>query len=210
MDAFFASVEQREEPSLAQKPVIVGGDPGGRGVVCAASYEARKFGVRSAMPCSQAYRLCPQGIFVSPHFDLYRKVSRQVMEIFREYTDLVEPLSLDEAYLDVTENKKGLALATEIAKEIRQRVFDETRLTVSAGVAPNKFLAKIASDINKPNGLTVIPPQKVEAFLVPLPVRKIPGIGKVTEQKMAELRIQTVKDLREFSQEELVRLKRNH
>lgn len=178
MDAFYASVEQRDEPSLRGKPVVVAWR-GARSVVCAASYEARKFGVRSAMPALRAARLCPQAIFVPPDFSRYRAVSKQVREIFHAHTDLVEPLSLDEAYLDVTEPKTEFSSATAIAKAIRAQIFETTRLTASAGVAPNKFLAKIASDWRKPNGLFVIKPEQAETFLAPLDVAKIPGVGKV-------------------------------
>ena len=195
MDAFFASVEQLDHPEYRGKPLIVGGSPQGRGVVAAASYEVRKFGVHSAMPSAQAVRLCPQAIFVRPHFERYREVSQIIRGIFREYTDLVEPLSLDEAYLDVTQNKKGLPFATTVAKEIRQKIFEQTGCTASAGVAPNKFLAKIASDINKPNGMKVIRPHEVQSFLKNLRVRKVPGIGKVTEKKMQKMGIETVSHL---------------
>ncbi len=200
MDAFFASVEQRENPELLGKPVIVGGTPEGRGVVAAASYEARRFGVHSAMPSSQAVRLCPDAEFVRPRIPLYRKVSREVMDCLLEYTDQIEPLSLDEAYLDVTVNKKGIPTATETAAAIRADIYSRTSLTASAGVAPNKFLAKIASDMNKPDGLTVIKPGMVDEVLKHLPVRKVPGIGKVTESKMRGLGIYTTGDLRTFDE----------
>ncbi len=202
MDAFYASVEQRDEPSLRGKPVVVAWK-GARSVVCAASYEARRYGVRSAMPAVTAERLCPQAIFVKPDFERYKAVSRQVREIFLQHTDLVEPLSLDEAYLDVSINKQGLATATEIANTIRQDIFAQTQLTASAGVAPNKFLAKIASDWRKPNGLFVIKPHHVLAFLAPLPVGKIPGVGKVTQAHMQRLGIHTVGELHEWSQYQL-------
>ena len=182
MDAFYASVEQRDDPQLRGKPVVVAWR-GNRSVVCAASYEARRFGVRSAMPAARAERLCPEAVFVPPDFVRYRAVSRSVREIFHRYTDLIEPLSLDEAYLDVTENKIGLPTATRVAKAIRQQIRDELHLTASAGVAPNKFLAKIASDWRKPDGLFVIQPDDVSAFLPPLPVGRIPGVGKVTEDQ---------------------------
>jgi DNA polymerase IV len=197
MDAFYASVEQRDNPELRGKPVIVAWR-GNRSVVCAASYEARKFGVRSAMPASRAERLCPNGIFVPPDFTRYRAVSRQAREIFKRHTDLIEPLSLDEAYLDVTENKTGLPTATLVARTIRAQVREELQLTVSAGVAPNKFLAKIASDWRKPDGLFVIQPEEVDEFLLPLPVGRLPGVGKVTEEKLKNLEIQTVADLRKL------------
>lgn len=203
MDAFYASVEQRDNAELRGKPVVVGGPPNSRSVVCAASYEARKFGVRSAIPCSQAARLCPQAIFIYPRFDAYRAVSKEIMEIFHHYTDLVEPLSLDEAFLDVTQNKVQSPSATWIAKEIREKIFQKTSLTASAGVAPNKFLAKIASDLNKPNGLTVISPEKVLEILQTLPIRKVPGVGKVTEEKFKALGIHSTWDLRQFSEEKL-------
>src|SRR5688500_2646691 len=177
MDAFYASVEQRDAPELRGKPVIVGW-PGLRSVVCAASYEARKFGVHSAMPATRAKRLCPEGIFVHPDFDRYRAVSQHIREIFHRHTPLVEPLSLDEAYLDVTEELTGIPTATETAEKIRSEIREEAHLTASAGVAPNKFLAKIASDWRKPDGLFVIRPHQVQDFLLPLPVRKIPGVGK--------------------------------
>jgi DNA polymerase IV len=195
MDAFYASVEQRDNPQLRGKPVIVAW-LGNRSVVCAASYEARSFGVHSAMPAKRAERLCPGAVFVAPDFTRYRAVSRSVREIFKRHTDLIEPLSLDEAYLDVTENKTGLPTATLVARAIRQQIRQELHLTASAGVAPNKFLAKLASDWRKPDGLFVIQPEDVDAFLLPLPVGRIPGVGKVTEQKLAGLGVQTVRDLR--------------
>jgi DNA polymerase-4 len=195
MDAFYASVEQRDNPDLRGKPVIVAWQAR-RSVVCAASYEARAFGVRSAMPAVQAERLCPGGIFVPPDFTRYRAVSRSAHEIFKRHTDLIEPLSLDEAYLDVTENKTGLPTATLVARTIREQIRQELRLTASAGVAPNKFLAKIASDWRKPDGLFVIQPDEVDAFLLPLPVGRLPGVGKVTGEKLAKLGVQTVADLR--------------
>src|SRR5580698_7224823 len=194
MDAFYASVEQRDDSSLRGKPVVVAWR-GNRSVVCAASYEARRFGVRSAMPAVRAERLCPEAIFVPPDFVRYRAVSRQTREIFLRYTDMIEPLSLDEAYLDVTENKAGLPTATKVAKAIRQQIRDELHLTASAGVAPNKFLAKIASDWRKPDGLFVIQPDDVPAFLPPLQVGRIPGVGKVTEDRLKQIGVQTVGDL---------------
>ena len=195
MDAFYASVEQRDDPHLRGKPVIVAWQ-GNRSVVCAASYEARSFGVRSAMPAIRAERLCPAAIFVAPDFPRYRAVSRSVREIFKRHTDLIEPLSLDEAYLDVTENKTGLPTATLVARTIREQIRQELNLTASAGVAPNKFLAKLASDWHKPDGLFVIRPEDIDAFLLPLPVGRLPGVGKVTEEKLAQLRVKTVEDLR--------------
>jgi DNA polymerase-4 len=195
MDAFYASVEQRDDPRLRGKPVVVAWK-GNRSVVCAASYEARRFGVRSAMAAIHAERLCPEAIFVPPDFTRYRAVSQSTREIFRRHTDLIEPLSLDEAYLDVTENKTGLATATRVAKAIREQIREELHLTASAGVAPNKFLAKIASDWRKPDGLFVIQPEDLDTFLPPLPIGRIPGVGKVTEKRLATLGIKTVGDLR--------------
>jgi DNA polymerase IV len=195
MDAFYASVEQRDDPRIRGKPVIVAWK-GHRSVVCAASYEARAFGVHSAMPAVLAERLCPVAIFIAPDFERYRTVSQAVREIFRRHSDLIEPLSLDEAYLDVTENKTGLPTATLVAKTIRQQIRKELNLTASAGVAPNKFLAKLASDWRKPDGLFVIPPEEVDSFLLPLPVRRLPGVGKVTEEKLGKLGIKLVSELR--------------
>jgi len=195
MDAFYASVEQRDNPQLRGKPVVVAWR-GNRSVVCAASYEARKFGVRSAMPARRAEGLCPNAVFLPPDFPRYRAVSRQAREIFQRHTDLVEPLSLDEAYLDVSENKMGLPTATQVARTIRDQIRLELNLTASAGVAPNKFLAKIASDWRKPNGLFVIQPEEVDSFLLPLPVGRLPGVGKVTEEKLKRVEVQTVADLR--------------
>ncbi len=202
MDAFYASVEQRDDPTLRGRPVVVAWR-GARSVVCAASYEARKFGVRSAMPAVRAERLCPDAVFVPPDFVRYKAASRQVREIFLRHTDLVEPLSLDEAYLDVTEPKGGPSSATAIAETIRAQIREETRLTASAGVAPNKFIAKIASDWNKPDGLFVVKPAQVDAFLAPLPVGKIPGVGKVMLGKLERIGVATVADLRGFALEEL-------
>jgi DNA polymerase IV len=202
MDAFYASVEQRDDPQLRGKPVIVAWR-GKRSVVCAASYEARSFGVRSAMPTVRAEHLCPNGIFVAPDFPRYRAVSRSVREIFKRHTDLIEPLSLDEAYLDVTENKTGLATATLVAKTIREQIRQELDLTASAGVAPNKFLAKLASDWRKPDGLFVIQPEEIDAFLLPLPVERLPGVGQVTGEKLASLNVKTVADLRKLELSEL-------
>ena len=197
MDAFYASVEQQDDPQLRGQPVIVAWR-GNRSVVCAASYEARKFGVRSAMPTVRAERLCPTGVFLPPDFPRYRSVSRQVHEILKRHTDLIEPLSLDEAYLDVTENKTGLPTATQVARAIREEIRAELNLTASAGVAPNKFLAKIASDWKKPDGLFVIQPEEVDPFLLPLPVSRLPGVGKVMEQKLASLDVRTVGNLRDL------------
>src|SRR5271170_5138957 len=195
MDAFYASVEQRDDPALRGRPVVVAWR-GNRSVVCAASYEARSFGVHSAMPAIRAERLCPAAIFVPPDFTRYRAVSHSVREIFKRHTDLIEPLSLDEAYLDVTENKTGLATATLVARTIREQIRQELNLTASAGVAPNKFLAKRASDWRKPDGLFVIQPEEIDAFLLPLPVGRLPGVGKVTGEKLAKFGIQIVGDLR--------------
>lgn len=202
MDAFYASVEQRDDPGLRNKPVIVAWKSN-RSVVCAASYEARRFGVRSAMPAVRAARLCPEGIFVPPDFVRYRVVARQTREIFKRHTDLIEPLSLDEAYLDVTENKTGLPTATRVASTIREQIRQELNLTASAGVAPNKFLAKIASDWRKPNGLFVIQPEEVDAFLAFLSVGRLPGVGKVTQERLEKLGARTVNDLRRLDVETL-------
>jgi DNA polymerase IV len=196
MDAFYASVEQRDDPSLKGKPVAVGGSPEGRGVVAAASYEARAFGVRSAMPMARAVRQCPGLVIVSPDFSKYSEASRQVFDVFREVTPLVEGLSLDEAYLDVTENSLGFTLGVEVARWIKRRILEETRLTASAGVAPNKFLAKIASAWRKPDGLTVISPDRIEAFLAPLPVDALWGVGPVTAKRLKELGIHKLVDVR--------------
>jgi DNA polymerase IV len=194
MDAFYASVEQRDNPELRGKPVVVAWR-GSRSVVCAASYEARRYGIRSAMPALRAERLCPEAIFLPPDFPRYKAASHAVREIFSRHTDFIEPLSLDEAYLDVTENKMQLPTATRVAKRIREQIRDELNLTASAGVAPNKFLAKIASDWKKPNGLFVIQPHEVQSFLLPLPVGRIPGVGQVTESRMRAVGIATVGDL---------------
>jgi DNA polymerase-4 len=189
MDAFYASVEQRDDPQLRGKPVIVAWR-GNRSVVCAASYEARRFGVRSAIPTVRAERLCPEALFIAPDFPRYRAVSRMAQEIFRRHTDLIEPLSLDEAYLDVSENKMGLPTATRVARTIREQIREELQLTASAGVAPNKFLAKIASDWHKPDGFFVIRPENVETFLSPLPVGRLPGVGKVTKGTLENMGVQ--------------------
>jgi DNA polymerase-4 len=204
MDAFYASVEQRDDPRLLGKPVIVAWK-GQRSVVCAASYEARAFGVRSAMPAARAERLCPDAIFIAPDFTRYRAVSRDVREIFKRHTDVIEPLSLDEAYLDVTTNKTGLPAATLVARTIREQIRHELNLTASAGVAPNKFLAKLASDWRKPDGLFVIQPEEVDAFLLPLPVGRLPGVGKVNEEKLAKLGVKTVGELRNLERANLER-----
>jgi DNA polymerase-4 len=196
MDAFYASVEQMDNPELKGKPLAVGGSEI-RGVVSAASYDARKFGVRSAISGIQAKKLCPDLIFVPPRFDRYKEISKQIRKIFLDYTDLVEPLSFDEAYLDVTENKKGNPSATLIAQEIRKRIFDEVGLTASAGISVNKFVAKIASDYNKPNGQKTVNPDEVESFLEKLDVKKFYGVGKVTAEKMYQLGIFTGYDLKQ-------------
>lgn len=205
MDAFFASVEQRDNPELRGFPVAVGGE-GPRSVVCAASYEARQWGVRSAMPMVSAQRQCPQLLIVPPRFAVYKAVSRQIHTIFSDYTDLIEPLSLDEAFLDVTHNKRGIDLATDIAIEIKQRIHDELQLTASAGVSYNKFLAKIASDYRKPNGLCTIHPDHALRFIDRLPIDAFWGVGRVTAERMINLGIRTGKDLRERSEENLVSL----
>jgi DNA polymerase-4 len=202
MDAFYASVEQRDDPQLRGRPVVVAWR-GNRSVVCAASYEARAFGVRSAMPAIRAERLCPNAIFIPPDFTRYRAVSRIVREILQRHTDLVEPLSLDEAYLDVTENKTGLPTATRVARAIREQIREELNLTASAGVAPNKFLAKIASDWRKPDGLFVIQPEDLDTFLPPLPVGRLPGVGKVTGERLEAFGIRTVEDLRGLDRQTL-------
>lgn len=204
MDAFYASVEQRDHPELRGKPIAVGGSSR-RGVVASASYEARKYGVRSAMPSITARRLCPELVFVKSRFDVYRSVSRQIRALFFEYTDLVEPLSLDEAYLDVTEPLRGPRSATLIAAEIRERIEAATGLTASAGISFNKFLAKVASDINKPNGMKVIPPEEALAFLEQMEIEAFHGIGKVTAAKMRRMGIFTGKDLKRLSEIEMVR-----
>lgn len=198
MDAFYASIEQRDKPQLQGKPVIVGGDPQSRGVVCTCSYEARKFGVHSAMPSAHAKRLCPNGIFLRPRMAVYRMVSAQLRTIFFLYTNLVEPLSLDEAYLDVTNNKKHIVSASMIAREILAAIYAETGLTASAGVSYNKFLAKVASDIHKPHGITVITPEQSESFITKLPIKKFFGIGKVTAAKMQRMGIVNGGDLRKL------------
>ncbi len=200
MDAFFASLEQRDFPELKGKPVAVGGNKD-RGVVAAASYEARKFGVRSAMSSRLAFKKCPNIIFCKPRFEVYKEVSTIIHSIFSEYTDLIEPLSLDEAYLDVSENKKGIKSATVVAKQIRAEIFAATGLTASAGISSNKFVAKIASDINKPNGYCLVHPSKIEKFIENLPVSKFYGVGKVTCKKMNSLGIIFGNDLKKLSLE---------
>jgi DNA polymerase IV len=204
MDAFYASIEQRDFPEYRGKPLIVGGMPEGRGgVVATASYEARKFGIRSAMPSKKALRLCPHAIFVRPRFEAYKEVSRHIREIFARYTDLVEPLSLDEAYLDVTIDKLNVGSAIEIAKQIKQAIRDELNLTASAGVSVNKFVAKIASDMKKPDGLMFIGPSRIEGFMETLPVEKFHGVGKVTAEKMKGMGLHTGADLKKLTEQEL-------
>jgi len=204
MDAFFASVEIRDNPALRGKPVIVGGQPNSRGVVATCSYEARKFGIHSGMASSAAYRLCPHAVFLPPSFEKYVAVSRQIRRIFLDYTDLVEPVSIDEAYLDVTVNKLGIPYATRTAREIKRRIFQTTGLTASAGVSCNMFLAKIASDYQKPDGLTVITPDRAPEILRALPIGKFHGIGRVTEKYLIEHGVRTGADLLQLSREELV------
>ena len=209
MDAFYASVEQRDKPELRGRPVAVGGD-GRRGVVAAASYEAREYGVHSAMPSARAKRLCPHLVFVKSDFSRYREVSQQVFGVFREVTDQVEGLSLDEAYLDVTHNQLGLELGRDVARYVRARIWEETQLTASAGVAPNKFLAKIASDINKPNGMYVIPPSRVDAFVAALKVEKINGVGPATAKRLHAMGIHVGADVRRAGEAALERALGKH
>jgi len=204
MDAFFASVEQKDNPQFRGRPLIVGGRPKGRGVVAACSYEARVFGIHSAMPCAKAARLCPQAVFVRPRIHRYKEVSLSIMKIFRQYTNLVEPLSLDEAFLDVTVNNTNNPSATLVAEQIRRQIFRETGLTASAGVSYNKFLAKVASDVHKPNGITTIPPEHALEFLSSLPIRKFFGVGRVTEKKMTDLGIRNGSDLHSWDREKLI------
>jgi DNA polymerase-4 len=203
LDAFYASIEQRDHPEYRGKPVIVGGSPDRRGVVATASYEARKYGVHSAMPSRTAYRLCPQTIFLPARFEVYRTVSQQIMAIFRQQTALVEPLSLDEAYMDVTAVVRDLEEAVQLAREIKRQIQEQTQLTASAGVSYCKFLAKIASDIHKPNGLTVISQQEAATFLEALPIEKFFGVGKVTAARLKELGVQTGADLKQIGEERL-------
>ncbi len=203
MDAFYASVEQRDNPKLRDKPVVVGGDYP-RGVVAAASYEARRFGIHSAMASITAKKKCPELIFIAPRFDVYKSVSKQILEILTEYTILVEPLSLDEAFMDVTKDKKNIGSATLIAKEIKKRILDKIGITASAGISINKFLAKIASDYDKPDGLYLIKPEDSESFIEKLPVEKFFGVGKVTSMKMHKMGILTGLDLKKFSRRDLI------
>ena len=206
MDAFYASVEQRDNKELKGKPVIVGGDPTQRGVVSACSYEARRFGIHSAMASKTAYRLCPQAVFIRPRFDAYKEASYLIREVFFEYTDLVEPLSLDEAFLDVTHNKNGIQSATEIAREIKKKIKENTDLTASAGVSYNKFLAKIASDFDKPDGLTVVTPERAREFIDTLAIKKFFGIGKATEKKFLDMGIKTGLQLRQLEKDVLQKI----
>jgi DNA polymerase IV len=204
MDAFYASIEQRDNPAYRGKPIVVGGSPIGRGgVVATASYEARKFGIHSAMSSKRALQLCPNVIFVRPRFNAYKEVSEKMREIFSRYTDLIEPLSLDEAYLDVTHDKRNIGSAIEIATQIKQAIKDELKLTASAGVSVNKFVAKIASDLKKPDGLTFIGPSRIESFIDSLPVEKFFGVGKVTAEKMNKMGLHTGADLKKLSEQEL-------
>jgi len=204
MDAFYASIEQRDNQQYRGKPIVVGGSPDGRGgVVATASYEARKFGIRSAMSSKKALQLCAEVIFIHPRFDVYRAVSSEIREIFHRYTDLIEPLSLDEAFLDVTEDKQQIGSAIEIASRIRQNIKDELQLTASAGVSVNKFVAKIASDMNKPDGLTFVGPSRIEAFMEELAVEKFFGVGKVTAEKMKKMGWHTGADLKKLSERDL-------
>ena len=196
MDCFYAAVHMRDDPSLRGRPVVIGGSPEGRGVVAAASYEARAFGIRSATPAARAVRLCPQAVFLKPEFPRYRSESRLVFAIFRQFTDIVQPVSIDEAYLDVSDRLGRWGSATEVARQIRRRVREERGLTVSIGVAPNRLVAKIASDHDKPDGLTIVPPSRVQAFLDPLPVRSLPGVGPATEKRLRQLGLATIGDLR--------------
>jgi DNA polymerase IV len=206
MDAFYASIEQRDNPEYKGKPVVVGGLPDGRrGVVATASYEARKYGIHSAMSSKKAYQLCPTAIFLHPRFDAYKEVSRKMREIFSRYTDLIEPLSLDEAYLDVTCDKQNIGSAIEIARQIKSAIRNELNLTASAGVSINKFVAKIASDMKKPDGLTFIGPSRIEGFMESLPVEKFFGVGKVTAEKMKKMGLHTGSDLKKLTEKELTR-----
>lgn len=204
MDAFYASVEQRDQPAYRGKPLVVGGPPSSRGAVAAASYEARHYGIHSAMPSRTARQKCPHLIFVQPRFEVYRAISEQIRDIFYRYTDLVEPLALDEAYLDVSENKVGLPSATRIAQEIKRCIYEETNLTASAGVSINKFLAKIASGMDKPNGLFLIPPDQAEVFIEQLPIEQFYGVGQVTAARMHSLGIGTGADLKQWTEAALV------
>ena len=203
MDCFYAAVHMRDDPKLRGLPIVVGGSPEGRGVVAAASYEARAFGIRSAMPAARALRLCPTVVFLRPDFSRYRAESQEIFSIFREFTEIVQPVSIDEAYLDVSGVWRSFGSATALAQELRARVLAERGLTVSVGVGPNRLVAKIASDHDKPDGLTVISPWRLQRFLDPLPARKLPGVGPVTEKKLTELGFHTLADLRRESAEKL-------
>ncbi len=205
MDCFYAAVHMRDDPSLQGKPVVIGGNPNGRGVVAAANYEARRYGIRSAMPAAQALRRCGHVIFIKPEFPRYREESQAIFSVFRELTPLVQPASLDEAYLDVTDHLEPFGSATAVGREIRRRVLAERNLTVSVGVGPNRLIAKIASDFDKPDGLTVVKPQRVQAFLDPLPVRRLHGVGPATEKALNELGVATIADLRGVELETLSR-----
>lgn len=206
MDAFYASIEQLDNPELVGKAVIVGGRPDSRGVVAACSYEARRYGIKSAMPCAHAFKRCPEAIFIRPRMNRYKEISVQIMEIFSRYTKVIEPMSLDEAYLDVTSNKLDQPSATLLAQDICRTIHKETGLTASAGVSCNKFVAKVASDLNKPNGVSVVEPHQIESFVGQLPIGKFHGIGKVTEKKMIQLNIKTGADLRRYTMAELTEL----
>ncbi|MCP4202523.1 MAG: DNA polymerase IV, partial [bacterium] len=203
MDCFYAAVHMRDEPPLRGKPVVIGGSPEGRGVVAAASYEARAFGIRSAMPAARARRRCPKAVFLRPDFPRYRRESEEIFKIFRQFTQVVQPVSIDEAYLDVSDVWRGYGSATALAGELRARVLVQRALTVSVGVAPNRLVAKIASDYDKPDGLTVISPRRVQRFLDPLPIRKLPGVGPVTEKKLIGHGFETISDLRRESRASL-------
>jgi DNA polymerase-4 len=204
MDCFYAAVHMRDDPSLRGKPVVIGGRPESRGVVAAASYEVRRFGVHSAMPSSRARRLCPDAIFIPPDFRRYSRESEKIFAIYHEFTPLVQAVSIDEAYLDVSDHLGEAGSATALAKEIRRRVREERGLTVSVGVGPNRLIAKIASDFDKPDGLTVVRPEKVQAFLDPLPVRRLHGVGPATERALVEMKVQTVADLRGVELDDLI------
>lgn len=206
MDCFYAAVHMRDDPELRGKPVIIGGSPDSRGVVAAASYEVRAFGVHSAMPASRARRLCPDAVFLRPDFVRYRRESEKIFAIFREFTELVQPVSIDEAYLDVSEQWREFGSATSLAKGLRERIRATTGLTVSVGVGPNRLVAKIASDFDKPDGLTVVGPRHVRRFLDPLPARKLPGVGPVTDRKLAQLGLETVAQIRAQGEGELERV----
>ncbi|MGB5551240.1 MAG: DNA polymerase IV [Thermoanaerobaculia bacterium] len=210
MDCFYAAVHMRDDPTLAGKPVVIGGSPEGRGVVAAASYEARRFGIRSALPAARAVRLCPQAIFIRPDFNRYREESQYIVEIFRDFTPVVQKVSIDEAYLDVTDQLEPRGSATAVAKEIKRRVREERGLTVSVGVGPNRLVAKIASDFDKPDGLTVVKPARVQAFLDVLSVRTLPGVGPASERRLLRSGIETIADLRAVPRDRLEMLFGKH